>query len=276
MALLHSRDQELPEKAAQVYKDAAELLLWRWESTKPEKGTVADWKELLRQANVDNGDVLDVMRKLAFEAHKQMATSEDVDKNKDGASEITADIGEEKLRSALCGLVEDDWGQIWANELLAIIRERAGLLVEMRPGVYRFPHRTFQEYLAGSYLSVQGDFVDQVVALAAEGAYWWDVILLGVGHLKHVNRDPYKPLALINQLCQSSPPEMNDESGWRNVWLAGRCLLEMGHIAPDNDLGRTLKQRLPQRLTTLITHDLLEPRRTGGGGRRAGRPGRPA
>lgn len=260
MTLLHSRNRVLPEEAARVYKEAVELLLWRWETAKPTQGKTTDWRMLLQQAGVSDGDVLDVLSRLAFDAHRQMTINKTLKARQD-KSEITADIPEERLRKALAGLIEDDnWGWDWAGKLLDVIKHRAGLLVENPPGIYHFPHRTFQEYLAGSYLCVQGDFVDQAVGFAAQGAYWWDVILLGVGHLKHVNRDVDKALALINELCPSKPPALDDEIGWRNVWLAGRCLREMGHISPHKDLGKTLKQRLPQRLTFLITHDLLEPR----------------
>ena len=54
----------------------------------------------------------------------------------------------------------------------------AGLLLERSPGVFTFPHRTFQEYLAGAHLSTQSDCAQQATALGAQGALWREVVLL--------------------------------------------------------------------------------------------------
>ena len=76
MSLLHSRDKELPEEAASVYEEAVSLLLWRWETAKlpGREDQVTEWRSLLQEANLRDGDVLEVLRQLAFQAHRQMTS----------------------------------------------------------------------------------------------------------------------------------------------------------------------------------------------------------
>ena len=51
----------------------------------------------------------------------------------------------------------------WARGLVEHIRQRAGLLMEREPGVFTFPHRTFQEYLAGVHVAVGKNFGSLVI-----------------------------------------------------------------------------------------------------------------
>ena len=148
----------------------------------------------------------------------------------------------------------------WAESLVQVMQQRAGLLVESRPGVYAFPHRTFQEYLAGRYLSVQPDFTERALALADQGVFWWEVILLAAGWLVHSGQLD-SPLMLVHELCPETPPAAGDEAGWRRVWLAGRCMTEIGVArASRRDLGTELLACIPARLVELITHNCLSPR----------------
>ena len=54
---------------------------------------------------------------------------------------------------------------IGPESLAAYIQDRAGLLMDRGNGPYTFPHRSYQEYLAGSYLAVQPDFPDETADL---------------------------------------------------------------------------------------------------------------
>lgn len=99
-------------------------------------------------------------------------------------ADSTADITESELLTTLREL-HPTRSLDWAERLVQIIQLWAGLLVEKRPKLFGFPHRTFQEYLAACHLSSQRDFVQQAQALAAKHQSWHEVILLAVGYLVH-------------------------------------------------------------------------------------------
>ncbi len=55
---------------------------------------------------------------------------------------------------------------------------RTGLLPGRAPEVFIFPHRTFQEYLAGVHLARMKSLTKEGAALAEEPGTWREVILL--------------------------------------------------------------------------------------------------
>ena len=193
-------------------------------------------------------DLKRALWRLAFAAHREGGTAD---------TEAVADIGELQLLKTLVEL-HPDRSYDWAHQVVEVMQLRTGLLLERAPGVYTFPHRTFQEYLAGAYLSVQGDFARQASHLATEGAFWREVVLLAVGKLVHVSGEIDKPRALLEELCPVQTVETN-VSG-RHAWLAGDALLEMGrHRLRDSAAGRDLDARVRQRLVALLRAGRMRP-----------------
>jgi len=134
-------------------------------------------RQLLVQANRTDVDLKRALWRLAFEAHREGGITD---------AEAVADIGELQLHKTLIEL-HPTKSRDWAHHVVEVIKLRAGLLLERVPEVYISPHRTFQEYLAGAHLSIQSDFAQQGLRLAAEGAFWRQVVLLAVGRLVYLD-----------------------------------------------------------------------------------------
>lgn len=238
MALVHAYGGRLPEARALLYEECTDLLLWRWEGSKSEGQT--GLRVLLDEAGLQDVDLKRVLWTLAYAAHQGNGAAE----------ETMADIGEETLWKALRQL-HPQQSLDWADRVVAQIKERTGLLVEREPGIYTFPHRTFQEYLAGSHLSVQVDFPVQAALLVSKAAFWREVVLLAVGRQVHVMGDVPRPLALAAELCPATC--VDDDAGWRRAWLAGEVLHETGvNRVGQSQQGRDLLDRSRERLCALV------------------------
>lgn len=251
MALVHTHQGRLPDARALLYENTINLLLWRWEEVKAGgQKDAPPLRQLLLDAGRTEMDLRRLLWQLAFAAHQQTPD--------EGGDEALADISETQLTRGLEGLKRGDWN--WVHQMVTTMKLRAGLLVERTPGRFTFPHRTFQEYLAGAYLSVQSDFSQEATRLAGEGSLWREVILLAVGRLVHLTGDRDKPYALVNRLCPVK--ETDSDTAWNNVWLAGDVLLEMGlaQVAEDDGWGTELVERVRQRLAWLLTLGRLTPR----------------
>ena len=137
----------------------------------------------MREAGRNEDDLKKVIGELAFQAHTRAGRQKDK----------LADISFESLLKGLAGLI-GSYDQ--AQKVIDIMEERAGLLLDREPGFFAFPHRTFQEYMAGTYLEQQGEnFIPQVLKLADQGDAWRLVILLAAGYADHVRHEPEKPLS---------------------------------------------------------------------------------
>jgi len=249
MSLVHTHKGRLPDARAQLYEDTVDILLWRWEGLKAGgEDETPGVHRLLLEAERTDVDLKRVLGQLAFEVHR-----------KGGATngESVADIGELRLERALAEL-HPQKSRDWANKLIETMRLRAGLLLERVPEVYTFPHRTFQEYLAGAHLAAQGDFARQAGKLVAEGPFWREVILLAVGRLVYLGGDTDKPLALVGELCPQRYAD--DEVAWRKAWLAGEVLNEIGlNRVKDSHLGVDFLDRVRHRLARLFETESLMP-----------------
>jgi len=210
MALLHSSWGRLPEDRVQLYSEIVELLLARWEQSRL-------GRETLTQARLSPRDLRFALEEVAYVAHGQQLEGEG-----------TADVAEPFLRRVLQEYLEGDWNR--AGDMIRYIRERAGLLLERKPGVYGFPHRTLQEYLAGCYLSVQTGFPSQVADLVRDDeTRWREPFLLAVAKTARAENRVDLALAAVDNLCPRAWAETPlDEQAYRCAWLAGEALLEVG------------------------------------------------
>lgn len=217
-------------------------------------GEATDWHQLLSAAVLGDIDVKQKLWELAFTVHEQGQSGAD-------SANATTDISEADLLESLRHLhPEGSWD--WAADMVEIMKRRAGLLIESRPKVYRFPHRTFQEHLAACHLSTRPNFTEAALALAQTGAYWREVLLLAVGRLVH-NGSIEPPLVLIGELCPAVNTDIapDDTATWRNIWLAGECLVEVGLTrASRHRTGKELTERVRRQLTALLTGERLSPR----------------
>ena len=243
MTLVHTYRGHLPDARALLYEETIDILLSRWDTFKQASTvTVPTVRHLLAEAERTEVDLKRVLWRLAYVTHGQIGNR--------GNADALADISELDLQNAFASL-HPTQSRDWAYALLQAIQLRAGLLIERLPGVYTFPHRTFQEYLAGAHLAAQGDFAQLATALAQTGPFWRQVILLAVGRLVYLSGDLDKPLALVGELAPQRPPP--NDPAWHQCWLAGAVLLEIRlHRVAERALGRDLLDRVQNQLVALL------------------------
>ncbi len=252
MAIVHQREVGLPRERVRLYHLAVQVLLTRWQKR---KGGVAS--ERLQAVLLDDLKLRAVLERLAYEAHHLQ-----------GQRGPEADLS----RQEILGLLEQPpyFGDVGlADQFLDYVDQRAGLLVGRgsdesghKPPLYTFPHRTFQEYLAGCHMvsgrAVEREFWRRVKA----GDYWYLAGQLGAEELLYNRRDPERLLDLAYHLCPPSEP--GSESGWRAVLWSGQMAVQLGRTAiqadedadrPDD--GAAYLERLIPRLRQVLAETRL-------------------
>ena len=209
MAVLHQRDTKLPDICVKLYEEVVVLLLHRWQDYHEIKIPISEKLESLLQ----EGEMIrKAMEHLAFEAH-----------NLGRGAKQAADL---PRKTTLDLLQKDEYlGNFGlAEEFLIYLDQRCGLLQGRggrmeKPDSYAFPHRTFQEYLAGCYLNRQNknSKFRLLCQLAAEGDFWDIVYKMSIEECFHIGRDP-DLTELAFKLCAKSCLE--DERGQRLVYWA--------------------------------------------------------
>ena len=218
MAIIHQREVGLPRERVRLYHLAVEVLLRRWQKHKVGDAALAEFlkNDLKLRA---------VMESLAYAAHR--------------ASTESGGTGTLLRKDAIELLDKDEnLGSLQlAGEFLDYVDQRAGLLVGSggelsKPTAYSFPHRTFQEYLAGAYLAGQRDRVRTFCNHAAEGDGWDLAAQLAFEELFYNRRAAHELLDLAYQLGSTYK---DGEQAERVFLWAGQISALVGREAIERD-----------------------------------------
>jgi len=254
MASLHAwRGGTLPEQREQLYSEAVELLLDQWESQKLRRQSDGTYEliqpSLAEWLRVDQKAVRGLLDRLAFEAHRDQPTLTG-----------TADIPQDRLVSELMRLNLNPDAR--PNRLVEYLSVRAGLLEPRGVGVYAFPHRTFQEYLAACYLTDHGFPHEVADRLRAEPNRWREVTLLAGA--KASRGAAFAAWALAEALCYArcQPAAMSQSETDTNCWgalLAAQVLVENNCLAHVTDRDRPKLECIGNWLTHTVISGALPP-----------------
>lgn len=235
MSSLHAwRGGSLPEKREQLYADTVDLLLDWWESQRiihGPRGKAILQPSLVEWLKIERDKVRNLLNKLAYQAHANTADLVG-----------TADIPEQELVSGLMNMTNNPDAK--PGRLVEYLSQRAGLLIPRGVGIYTFPHRSFQEYLAACYLTVH-DYPDYVAQLARQDPNRWREVALLAG-AKAGDGSPYALWALVECLCPGVPlevPTANLEDSW-GAHLAGQMLVDNNAIDSLSEPNKTKLERV--------------------------------
>jgi len=210
----------LPEKREELYDKAVEMLLNKWESMK-----VRDNSDGLREIepsltewlNAGRDNIRKALNRLAFEAHRDQPQLTG-----------TADIRQADLVNALLN-ASANRSEVKVGKLEEYLCNRAGILSAHGVGMYQFPHRSFQEYLAACHLT-DDEFPDKLASLACRDADRWREVVLLAG-AKSSRGSSLNAWALGETLCSTVAPDAPATAEYWGALLAGRVLVECANLA---------------------------------------------
>jgi len=244
MAIIHQREVGLPRERVRLYNLAVEILMHRWQKHKMGETALAEFLKNDLKLRM-------VMESLAYAAHQASAEST-------GTGTLLRKDAVELLEKA------ENLGDLQlAGEFLDYVNQRAGLLVGYggelsKPTAYSFPHRIFQEYLAGSYLASQRDRVRTFMAHAKNGDSWDLVIQIAFEELFYNRRSVNELLDIAYQLGAVLP---HDEQQERAFLWAGQISSLVGRKALERDNhpagGKTYLERLIPGFVALLSSRFL-------------------
>jgi len=242
MANLHASRGTLPEKRAELYEETVVLLLDRWERGRfsADKTVISprlsDWLE------VEQSQIRALLEELAYDAHAHQPAQAEGTANLDGA----------KL---LQGLLKLTRREIHPADLLDYLDQRAGILEALGDNLYRFPHRTFQEYLAACYL-VNETFPLPIADLARQDPNRWREVALLAG--ARAGRSSI--WSFVEYLCRVAPPADNQPASGEEIWgahLAAQALAEVADVNSVHTVHRHKLERVKAWLAYILKQNSL-------------------
>lgn len=225
IALVHRDRVRLPDRRAELYGEAVDVLLGKWEEAKG-----VEELSVLGDRPFDAGDKRLLLQALALSMHEREVKEID---GEDLLDFFTAKLGASSEGAGA--------GRKAAERFLRIVEERTGLLVSRGEGVWAFSHLTFQEYLAALAVTARDDYVHYTLERTGD-AWWREVVLLEAGDLSMRSKE--RCTRLIEAMARSKrEPEPH-----HNLVVAAECLRDVGASRVERGLEEELRERLRNEL----------------------------
>jgi len=221
VALVQRYRAQLPERRTELYEEAIEVLLGKWDEA---KGLEA--RAVLAGRELDAGDRRGLLEPVALWMMEQQVRDIEAD-------ELRRQLGQRFF--GMCG----DWRQASkaVDEFLHLINERSGLLAERGQGIYGFSHLTFQEHLAARAVADRSDYVPYTLGRLGDG-WWREAILLEAGYLSTQGKQR------VTALIQAIVEHKEEPEPYYNLVLAAEALRDVGPARVEGDLWGAVQRRL--------------------------------
>jgi len=233
IALVHRYRAALPERRAELYEEAVEVLLGQWDEAKglSTEITLASGRAL------DAGDRRSLLEPVAFWQHARQVR------------ELEREDLRQILLPAFTSMSSGDkaLAQKALDKFLHLINERSGLIVERGVGVYGFAHLTFQEYLAARAVADREDALAFTLEKLPD-PWWREVILLQAGLLS--TQSKRRVSELIRALLSADP--QTEPEPCHHLALAAECLLDAGEARVEAGLQNEVKARIKAEAEVLM------------------------
>ena len=182
----------LPAGRAELYERSVVLLLDRWNEVRGVVGV----RSISDELGVAVPQIRRALEELAFTVHRDRG-----EVGSEEAAPITADEVWEALIRELHPSHGSDLTRL-RSRLMDSLHQRSGILLGESPTRYRFPHRSFEEFLGACYL-VRSRFPALLCSLVvADPGLWRETLLLAAGK---VAPTPYAAWALLAGLVPDPP-----------------------------------------------------------------------
>jgi len=228
IALVQRENVVLPDRRAELYEKAIEVLLVQWDAG---KGLEADIT-VLQGLELNAGDRRSLLEPVALWLMEQHAR------------EIELDALRCQLGQPFQTMLKDERQANKAVDgFIALINARSGLLTERGQGIYAFSDLTFQEHLAARAIADRADYV--AYTLARLGDSWWrEVVLLEAGYLS--TQGKRRATELIRAIMNHpQEPEL-----YYNLVLAAEAVRDVGQARTEGDLAGEIQGRLRKAFET--------------------------
>ena len=227
IAMVHRDRVKLPDRRAELYAEAVDVLLGKWEEAKGVQEVA-----IVAGQSFDAGDRKLLLQSVALHMHESQRKEIDID----ALCLVLESLFAERVR---------DEHQVAATveRFLQVIEERTGLLVARGEGTYAFSHLTFQEYLAALAVADQQNYIEYSLQRSAD-PWWREVILLEAGYLSTQGQE--RTTRLIRAIAE----RVEEPAPYHNLVLTAECLRDVGSGRVLGNLEQEVQRRLRQGVET--------------------------